>query len=1052
MLNNAASQFVFGSQRIVETADELAILLDGPPTKAVGNEAPRFQSRKQQSPYVSVFEDIVNEIFNYESNLLSNEEREALAAFRKLQYPSRYILIRLALRKPGWHTRKSLSKYVSEVGDCGIALAAKELCIPVSELLNRPDLEDIKVETTQEVKVKAETVTEMTEEVKTVKEEVCEMKFEVKKEIAEVKMERMDFEIIDLTEDSECEVAPQKSKHVFFCEDQTNMTLDEALAKLSLDEVKGLVKDCKVKPNSNSKGGLIQALKRHAQCQGNLSAIFQSQGKQHGLRQTQLNFSSASSSVTQEGRLQRMAVKKLGSCLRVNSDFHELLRRLHIIFYRSTSSPETVFLDSFLTIFKKRTYPSYTSARSTIWPTQEALLLYVEGIDLQTVFDFVLDDTIVKPKGSPPPAGLKTRFRTPITLGPDYTAQDRSEGIVKSEKAYASIQAFDFEEIDVSPIIGPDFIPDEDEDDDRRRAGSEKLVAAAKVVKLYNSVLKSQWEYCVAVAGTKPESERDPGLERFEQGYILARLLWKVAEAHALLHQYEKELEVLRSLLDQRFWRRAKRGKWYERRALVQDRHLPSLYKKRAEQHAWSKQKLDEKKFQLSQELREGLYEAMEDKDTHRVYHKPLVKRLTRVESRLKTSFEDQHTYSVQLKDANAVCIFAYRAENIPRTYERPQPWKSKEQQNVITNWLVRGGFAYTSDESEEVEEPLPNLPSNTGKSVWKSLDGLSTCNVETRALQSYAADENLGRYKGFHSETCILTTIFALLFWDIIFADIPGAFETPYQIAPLDLVEDSFYYARKEMIDTRLKELKDGKALEILRKHDQLYRESKTWCVGVRWDVCEREELAEIVECMGGDALVVICELFCHDYPARASGVPDLILWNYEERKCKFVEVKGPGDRARDNQTLWFDTLLGAGLDVDLCRVLEFNTKNINAEKEKSDQRKAKEEKARIKKEKHGRKKGKKLKKEEWYSDEVDSNVDMLDDDLGCRDSDDYGSPAVVLPSTKRKRRRSSKNDHEDALDSLSAKNSPSAEGWSDIDQHSPKKPRIDGDWERLI
>lgn len=100
-----------------------------------------------------------------------------------------------------------------------------------------------------------------------------------------------------------------------------------------------------------------------------------------------------------------------------------------------------------------------------------------------------------------------------------------------------------------------------------------------------------------------------------------------------------------------------------------------------------------------------------------------------------------------------------------------------------------------------------------------------------------------------FHSETCILTTIFGLLFWDIIFADIPGAFETPYQIAPLDLVEDSFYYARKELIKSRLKELKDGDSLKILDRHDKLYRESKTWCVGVRWDVCGKDELAEIVE-----------------------------------------------------------------------------------------------------------------------------------------------------------------------------------------------------------
>ena len=94
------------------------------------------------------------------------------------------------------------------------------------------------------------------------------------------------------------------------------------------------------------------------------------------------------------------------------------------------------------------------------------------------------------------------------------------------------------------------------------------------------------------------------------------------------------------------------------------------------------------------------------------------------------------------------------------------------------------------------------------------------------------------------------MTTIFALLFWDIIFADVPGAFETPHQTAPLDLAEDSFYRARRRAIETRLEEIQHmARALEIVAEHDMNYRERKTWCVGVRWDICEREDLLEIVE-----------------------------------------------------------------------------------------------------------------------------------------------------------------------------------------------------------
>lgn len=43
----------------------------------------------------------------------------------------------------------------------------------------------------------------------------------------------------------------------------------------------------------------------------------------------------------------------------------------------------------------------------------------------------------------------------------------------------------------------------------------------------------------------------------------------KAAAAFGRLKEYERELEVLNDLLSQTLWRRAKRGKWYDRRALI---------------------------------------------------------------------------------------------------------------------------------------------------------------------------------------------------------------------------------------------------------------------------------------------------------------------------------------------------------------------------------------------------------------------------------------------------------------------------------------------------
>ena len=90
------------------------------------------------------------------------------------------------------------------------------------------------------------------------------------------------------------------------------------------------------------------------------------------------------------------------------------------------------------------------------------------------------------------------------------------------------------------------------------------------------------------------------------------------------------------------------------------------------------------------------------------------------------------------------------------------------------------------------------------------------------------------------------MTTLFGLLFWDVLFAATPGAFETPYQLAPLDLAEDTFYYSRQDLADARLAEVEAGAGTEILeRTYDaNLGR----MCVGVRWDLFEKEDLLGIV------------------------------------------------------------------------------------------------------------------------------------------------------------------------------------------------------------
>ena len=164
---------------------------------------------------------------------------------------------------------------------------------------------------------------------------------------------------------------------------------------------------------------------------------------------------------------------------------------------------------------------------------------------------------------------------------------------------------------------------------------------------------------------------------------------------------------------------------------------------------------------------------------------------------------------------------------------------------------------------------------------------------------------------------------IFALLFKDILFKPVPGALETEYQTGPLDLDEDSFYFARQKDITRRLGEIEGGQAPHIARKVDAEHRDKKTMWVGALWDRFTGEDILAIIEvgtlclvtersqnrdqslsqCLPTSVLVIICRLQAENYSGSAGGVPDLIVWNTEKREAKFVEVKGPGDTLSETQ-----------------------------------------------------------------------------------------------------------------------------------------------------
>src|SRR5579863_6103082 len=75
------------------------------------------------------------------------------------------------------------------------------------------------------------------------------------------------------------------------------------------------------------------------------------------------------------------------------------------------------------------------------------------------------------------------------------------------------------------------------------------------------------------VMHSHPHLTSERGRMDTSTGHVLTRIVQKGAEALDILKEYDRELEVLEALLNQRRWRRGRRGKWYERRALILTRY-----------------------------------------------------------------------------------------------------------------------------------------------------------------------------------------------------------------------------------------------------------------------------------------------------------------------------------------------------------------------------------------------------------------------------------------------------------------------------------------------
>ncbi|KAK4698162.1 fanconi-associated nuclease 1, partial [Lecanoromycetidae sp. Uapishka_2] len=387
------------------------------------------------------------------------------------------------------------------------------------------------------------------------------------------------------------------------------------------------------------------------------------------------------------------------------------------------------------------------------------------------------------------------------------------------------------------------------------------------------------------------ESGEGAYLRRFSPAWVYTRIVHKGTYVLGRFKEHEREHQMLTELLDQHLFHAARRGAWYQRKALLEEHYMWAL--KPSDGRSEDMQKKHWKKLAL-QTCEDGL----QDRECHLIYHYDLQKRVMKLEKSLKVVKREQHDFGHVLL-----------AKPAERTVEG-----------------IRIERERTPSRNRNQTESEIAAPRRGGKTVWvDEREGGGECSVEAMCLSWYR-DQG---WKGYHSEGGIVRTLFGYLFYDVLFTYIPNVFQTPYQTCPLDLHTDAFYPSRTSTINHRLVEIANGDASRLLQEVYDREHERQTCIVGIHWDY-DIDDLQEIVKCFKGEALATVCKVMAQEYQQRGGGIPDLFLWHPENGEVMFSEVKSENDRLSDTQRLWIHVLTGAGIKVELCNAVTKEVKTL--------------------------------------------------------------------------------------------------------------------------
>jgi hypothetical protein len=230
-------------------------------------------------------------------------------------------------------------------------------------------------------------------------------------------------------------------------------------------------------------------------------------------------------------------------------------------------------------------------------------------------------------------------------------------------------------------------------------------------------------------------------------------------------------------------------------------------------------------------------------------------------------------------------------------------PWSAEEE-----DYALRCG-ASNSD-----------APRATRPSICEVRDP-AAASVGVRGIERYALEQLIAEGgAGWHLENHFALGLAGLVFWDEIFAPVPGAFSHSFQHGPQDLFWPDFARVRADAIAARAAALDSPGAF---RAHVRELAARKRGIANqlVHWSAWTPDLVEAVAALDDRGGLLRLARHVIDNLQRARNGFPDLFI---VRSPCtfEFVEVKGPTDQLQPAQRTWLRWLGALALPA---RVLKF-------------------------------------------------------------------------------------------------------------------------------